>query len=67
MSLRRSKATEAISDVLEKLEIAALPSVARNDENPIMTQSLTTEGQGEGGLGEAWRSTLFLMPSPLPS
>ena len=101
-SLRRSKATEAISDVLEKLEIAALPSVARNDENPIMTRSLTTEGQGEGGLGEAWRSTLhhtviasralrgvaipitqetssraepcaawrstlFLMPSPLPS
>jgi len=39
MSLRRSEATEAISDVLEKIEIAALPSVARNDESPIMAQS----------------------------
>jgi len=33
MSLRRSEATEAISDILEKVEIAALPSVARNDES----------------------------------
>ena len=35
MSLRRSEATEAISDVLEKIEIAALPSVTRNDESRL--------------------------------
>jgi hypothetical protein len=35
MSLRRSEATEAISNVREKIEIAALPSVARNDESRL--------------------------------
>jgi hypothetical protein len=35
MSLRRSEATEAISDLLGKTEIAALPSVARNDESGL--------------------------------
>ncbi len=31
MSLRRSEATEAIPDILGKIEIAALPAVARNE------------------------------------
>ena len=40
MSLRGSQTTEAISQWPEKKEIAALPSVARNDESGITTQSL---------------------------
>jgi len=32
MSLRGSKTTEAISQSIQKKEIAALPSVARNDK-----------------------------------
>ncbi len=41
MSLRGSEATEAISQDFENNGIAALPSVARNDEIRIMTQSVT--------------------------
>ena len=48
MSLRRSKATEAISDVLEKMEIAALPSVARNDGSMLFLSSLTPNEVGVG-------------------
>jgi hypothetical protein len=39
MSLRGSETTEAISQRSENKEIAALPSVARNDKPGITTQS----------------------------
>ena len=39
MSLRGSETTEAISESMEKNEIAALPSVARNDRKGIVTRS----------------------------
>jgi hypothetical protein len=48
MSLRGSETTEAISQHSENKEIAALPSVARNDKQRIMTQSHRGEGKGEG-------------------
>ena len=35
MSLRGSETTEAISHLTEKKEIAALPSVARNDKEEL--------------------------------
>jgi hypothetical protein len=44
MSLRGSKATEAISQGIDISEIATLPAVARNDRKGIMTQSHRREG-----------------------
>jgi len=46
MSLRGSETTEAISQAIDISEIAALPSVARNDRKGIATQSL------KGGWGD---------------
>ena len=43
MSLRGSETTEAISQGIEKTEIAALPSVARNDKEGLR-HSLKIEG-----------------------
>ncbi len=40
MSLRGSETTEAISHCIDNSEIAALPSVARNDKKGIVTQSV---------------------------
>ncbi len=40
-SLRGSETTEAISQVIDTSEIAALPSVARDDGKGTATQSLT--------------------------
>ncbi len=40
MSLRGSETTEAISQCIDNSEIAALPSVARNDKKGIVTQSV---------------------------
>ena len=40
MSLRGSETTEAISQDVDKPEIATLPPVARNDKKGIATQSL---------------------------
>jgi hypothetical protein len=47
MSLRGSETTEAISEGLEKEEIAALSSFARNDEKKDIIFS--REGLGERG------------------
>ena len=43
MSLRGSETTEAISQCSENKEIAALPSVARNDKPRITTRWLAGE------------------------
>jgi hypothetical protein len=48
MSLRGSETTEAISQCSENKEIAALPSVARNDKPRITTQSLKGEEKKDG-------------------
>ena len=45
MSLRGSETTEAISQCPENKEIAALPSVARNDKARIATQFPRGEGR----------------------
>ena len=47
MSLRGSGTTEAISQYVENEEIAALPSVARNDTEEITTQSPEERGMGD--------------------
>ncbi len=44
VSLRGSETTEAISQGIEKDEIAALSSVARNDKTSIATQFQGTRG-----------------------
>ena len=40
MSLRRSETTEAILYAIDNTQIAALPSVVRNDKKIVATQSL---------------------------
>jgi len=60
MSLRRSEATEAISDVFEKIEIATLPSVAPKKQ-PSRFPSL--DGRGSRG---GWMISRPPHPCPLP-